>query len=79
MKVFVAGATGAIGARLVPQLIERGHEVIGTSRSEEKAGRLPAWGAQPVVLDVLDREAVRGPCSPSVPTRSSTRRPRSPD
>src|SRR6266516_2682208 len=59
MRVFVAGATGAIGARLVPQLIERGHQVIGTSRSEEKAGRLRAQGAEAVVLDVLDPRAVR--------------------
>jgi nucleoside-diphosphate-sugar epimerase len=59
MRVFVAGASGAVGARLVPQLIERGHEVIGTSRSPEKAERLRALGAEPVVLDVLDRDAVR--------------------
>src|ERR687892_1301503 len=56
MRVFVAGATGA---RLVPKLVERGHEVIGTSRSAEKARRLRARGAEAVVLDVLDREAVR--------------------
>ena len=59
MRVFVAGATGAIGARLVPKLVERGHEVIGTSRSAEKARRLRALGAEAVVLDVLDRNAVR--------------------
>ena len=59
MRVFVAGATGAIGARLVPQLVERGHEVIGTSRSPQKADLLRAQGAQPVVLDVLDARAVR--------------------
>ena len=59
MRVFVAGATGAIGARLVPQLIQRGHEVIGSSRSTEKAGRLRTLGGEPVVLDLLDREAVR--------------------
>jgi nucleoside-diphosphate-sugar epimerase len=59
MRVFVAGATGAIGARLVPQLIERGHEVIGTSRSPQKADLLRAQGAQPVVLDVLNARAVR--------------------
>jgi 2-alkyl-3-oxoalkanoate reductase len=58
MRVFVAGATGAIGARLVPQLVERGHEVIGTTRSPERAERLRALGAEPVVLDVLDRDAV---------------------
>jgi nucleoside-diphosphate-sugar epimerase len=58
MRVFVAGASGAIGTRLVPRLIERGHEVTGTSRSPAKAQRLRALGAQPVVLDLLQREAV---------------------
>jgi nucleoside-diphosphate-sugar epimerase len=59
MKVFVAGATGAIGARLVPMLVERGHEVAGSSRSAEKAESLRAQGAEPVVLDLLDAGAVR--------------------
>ena len=59
MRVFVAGASGAIGTRLVPQLIERGHEVIGTSRSPEKAERLRALGAKPISLDLLDARAVR--------------------
>jgi len=59
MRVFVAGATGAIGTRLVPQLVERGHEVTGTSRSEERARRLEAQGAQGVVLELLDPRAVR--------------------
>jgi 2-alkyl-3-oxoalkanoate reductase len=59
MRVFVAGASGAIGTRLIPQLIDRGHEVIGTSRSPEKAVRLGALGAQPVALDLLDAPAVR--------------------
>jgi nucleoside-diphosphate-sugar epimerase len=58
MRVFVAGASGAIGTRLVPRLIERGHEVTGTCRSPEKAERLRALGAEPVVLDLLEREAV---------------------
>jgi nucleoside-diphosphate-sugar epimerase len=59
MKVFVAGASGAIGTRLVPQLIERGHEVIGTSTSPEGAERVRALGAEPIVLDLLDARAVR--------------------
>ena len=59
MRIFVAGATGAIGTRLVPQLVERGHEVVGTTRSPEKADRLRAQGAEPVVLDLLDAGAVR--------------------
>ncbi|MGH2385964.1 MAG: NAD-dependent epimerase/dehydratase family protein, partial [Candidatus Limnocylindria bacterium] len=59
MRVFVAGASGAIGTRLVPQLVDRGHEVIGTSRSAEKAEHVRALGAEPVALDLLDRAAVR--------------------
>jgi 2-alkyl-3-oxoalkanoate reductase len=59
MRVFVAGASGAIGTRLVPQLLDRGHEVIGTSRSSGNAERLRALGAEPVVLDLLDARAVR--------------------
>jgi nucleoside-diphosphate-sugar epimerase len=59
MRVLVIGATGAIGTRLVPQLVEAGHDVIGTSRSVEKAERLQSLGAQGVVLDVLDARAVR--------------------
>ena len=59
MKIFVAGATGAIGERLVPQLVERGHKVVGTTRSHEKVDRLRQRGAQPLVLDILDRAGVR--------------------
>jgi nucleoside-diphosphate-sugar epimerase len=59
MRVFVAGASGAIGQRLVPQLIAAGHEVIGTSTSAAGAKRVRALGAKPVVLDLLDARAVR--------------------
>jgi nucleoside-diphosphate-sugar epimerase len=59
MRIFVAGASGAIGTRLVPQLIAHGHDVIGTFRSAGNAERLRALGAQPVVLDLLDAPAVR--------------------
>jgi nucleoside-diphosphate-sugar epimerase len=59
MRVFVAGASGAIGSRLVPQLIDAGHEVIGTHRSPSNAERLRALGARPVALDLLDARAVR--------------------
>jgi nucleoside-diphosphate-sugar epimerase len=59
MRVFVAGASGAIGTRLVPQLIDRGHEVIGTFRSPGNAERLRALGAEPIALDLLDARAVR--------------------
>src|SRR5918995_1194220 len=59
MRVFVAGASGAIGTRLVPQLIDRGHEVIGTSRSRGTAERVRSLGAEPIALDLLDARAVR--------------------
>src|SRR3954462_8711732 len=59
MRVFVVGASGAIGTRLVPQLIERGHKVIGTARSPDKADLVRALGADAVVLDPLDARAVR--------------------
>jgi nucleoside-diphosphate-sugar epimerase len=59
MRVLVVGASGAIGTRLVPQLIEHGHEVVGTVRSPGNAERVRALGAEPVVLDLLDRRAVR--------------------
>jgi 2-alkyl-3-oxoalkanoate reductase len=58
MKVFLAGASGALGKRLIPQLVERGHRVIGTTRSEAKAPILQDLGAKPVVVDALDRDAV---------------------
>jgi nucleoside-diphosphate-sugar epimerase len=60
MRVFVAGASGAIGTRLVPQLIAAGHEVVGTVRSPGNAERVRALGAEPVLLDLLDAPAVRG-------------------
>jgi nucleoside-diphosphate-sugar epimerase len=59
MRVFVVGASGAIGTRLVPELIQRGHEVVGTARSPRNADRVAALGARPVVLDLLDAAAVR--------------------
>jgi 2-alkyl-3-oxoalkanoate reductase len=58
MRVFVAGAAGAIGTRLVPQLTAQGHEVIGTTRSPANAERVRALGARPVTLDLLDAAAV---------------------
>jgi nucleoside-diphosphate-sugar epimerase len=58
MKIFLAGATGALGRQLVPQLVAAGHEVVGTTRSPAKVEALRAAGAEPVVLDVLDEEAV---------------------
>jgi 2-alkyl-3-oxoalkanoate reductase len=59
MRVFVAGASGAIGTRLVPQLVDRRHEVIGTFNSPGNAERVRALGAEPIALDLLDARAVR--------------------
>jgi nucleoside-diphosphate-sugar epimerase len=60
MKVLVVGASGAIGTRLVPQLVSHGHEVAGTYRTQGNAKRVRALGAEPVALDLLDARAVRG-------------------
>jgi nucleoside-diphosphate-sugar epimerase len=59
MKVFVAGATGALGRRLVPRLIRAGYQVTGMTRRKEGAAWLEAMGATPVRADALDGEAVR--------------------
>ena len=58
MKIFVAGATGALGKPLVTQLVRRGHEVTGMTRSESKQDSLRELGACPVVADALDPDAV---------------------
>jgi nucleoside-diphosphate-sugar epimerase len=69
MRVFVGGATGAIGKQLVPRLVAAGHEVHGMTRSESKQAMLRELGAVPVVADALDpgqvAEAV-GRASPDV-------------
>ena len=58
MKVFVAGATGVLGRTLVPQLVARGHEVVGMTRSGSKQDLVRSLGARPVVADALDPDAV---------------------
>src|ERR687894_2805423 len=58
MRVFVAGATGAIGKQLVPRLVETGHEVHGMTRRESKRAMLHELGAVPVVADALDPDQV---------------------
>jgi nucleoside-diphosphate-sugar epimerase len=58
MRIFVAGATGAIGHRLLPLLLGRGHQVTAMTRRPDRAAGLRAAGADPVVADALDREAV---------------------
>ena len=59
MRIFVAGASGALGSRLVPQLIDAGHDVIGTHNSPSNAELLRTLGAKPVMVDLLDAYAVR--------------------
>ena len=58
MKVFVAGATGALGTQLVPHLVAAGHEVVAMTKTPAKQDRLRALGARPVVADALDPDAV---------------------
>jgi nucleoside-diphosphate-sugar epimerase len=58
MRILLAGAAGVIGGAMVPLLLQRGHQVTGTTRDERRADRLRDMGAEPVLLDVLDRQAV---------------------
>lgn len=58
MGIFLAGATGAIGKRLIPMLIASGHYVIAATRAQDKVGMLRTSGAEPAVVDALDRDAV---------------------
>ena len=58
MRVFVTGATGALGRHLVPGLVTAGHEVTATTRTPGKAGRLREAGAEPVIVEGLDRDGV---------------------
>jgi 2-alkyl-3-oxoalkanoate reductase len=59
MRVFVAGSTGVLGQRLVPLLVDAGHEVVGSTRTPAKLEGLRASGATPVILDGRDEEAIR--------------------
>src|SRR3954451_6401162 len=58
MRVFLAGASGVIGQRLIPRLVQVGHQVGGMTRSPGKAELLRRLGAEPIVCDVFDREAL---------------------
>jgi uncharacterized protein YbjT (DUF2867 family) len=59
VRVFLAGATGVIGRRLLPRLLEARHDVTAMTRREERAVALREAGAVPAVVDVFDEEAVR--------------------
>jgi uncharacterized protein YbjT (DUF2867 family) len=59
MRIFVAGATGAIGRPLITQLLDRGHHVVALTRSPEKASALAERGVEAAVVDVFDAEAVK--------------------
>jgi nucleoside-diphosphate-sugar epimerase len=67
MRVFVAGATGAMGRQLVPRLVAAGHEVHGMTRSESKRALLRELGAVPVVADALDADQVAAAVSQAKP------------
>jgi len=58
MKIFVAGAAGVIGRLLLPKLLEAGHEVVGMTHKEENRAFIEKCGAQAVIADVFDREAI---------------------
>lgn len=59
MRIFLAGATGVIGSRLIPLLVEQGHEVAGLTRSPQKVAAIDRAGARGIVADVLDHGAIR--------------------
>jgi nucleoside-diphosphate-sugar epimerase len=58
MRIFLAGASGVIGQRLIPRLVQAGHVVGGLTRSPSKTELLSHFGAQPILCDVFDREAL---------------------
>jgi nucleoside-diphosphate-sugar epimerase len=67
MRVFVAGASGALGRTLVPRLVAAGHAVTGTTRSEARAEAIRAAGATPALVDALDADAVRSAVEQAAP------------
>ena len=67
MKIFLAGATGVVGKRLVPLLLDAGHHVVGTTRSTTKADALRARGVEPMVVDVFDAPALSDAVSAARP------------
>jgi 2-alkyl-3-oxoalkanoate reductase len=67
MRIFVAGAAGAVGRRLVPLLVAAGHEVVGTTHVPANAGSIRAMGAEPVIMDALDGAAVKAAMEQAAP------------
>lgn len=67
MRVLLTGATGALGRRLLPQLLDAGHEVVGTTRSAEKVDAIQAAGAKGLVMDGLDARSVDAAVEGSAP------------
>ncbi len=67
MRIFVAGATGAVGCRLVPRLVREGHVVTGLTHTPSNAGFVQELGAEPIVADALDREAIHAAVSAARP------------
>lgn len=78
-RIFLAGASGAIGQRLIPQLLAAGHEVTGTTRNADKAEKLLALGVEPFVVDAFDAGALSramGAIRPDVVVHQLTDLPR---
>src|SRR5690242_8785138 len=78
-KIFLAGAAGAVGARLAPLLVKAGHDVTGTTRSAAKAAMLRGLGVRPAVVDVFDLAALRdalGAAHPEIVIHQLTDLPR---
>jgi nucleoside-diphosphate-sugar epimerase len=67
MRIFVVGATGAIGQRLVPILVAAGHSVVGLTRTETKTALIRSLGAEPAVADGLDAKAVQAAVAAAAP------------
>ncbi len=67
MRIYLAGATGVIGRALLPQLLAAGHEVVATTRSQERLAALRAAGAEPALVDALDARALRESVAAAAP------------
>ena len=67
MRIFLAGATGVLGRKLIPKLLERGHHVIGTSSTKNKLSELQRMGVDPVLMNGLDRNSVFSAVSDATP------------